>query len=50
MDKEKIVFIFGMRFGYFKLFNDQGQLENEKHVWIDGGEFKRIFWRFYRLI
>lgn len=50
MDEEKIVIIFGKRLGYFKLFNENGELENEQYVSTEDGDYKRIFWRFYRMV
>lgn len=35
------------RFGYFKLFNEQGQLDNKKYEYVDGDDWTRIIWRFY---
>lgn len=46
LPSEKIITIW--RIGYIKLYNDQGDQENEDVVFLDDNdEWEKLFWRFY---
>lgn len=45
MKSEKILII--GKLAYLKLFDERGYLENPNMQYVDGSDYKKIFWRFY---
>ncbi len=45
LQSEQIVTLW--RFGYFKLFNTVGLLENDVYVQVDDHEYRQLVWRLY---